>query len=474
MNKHTRRDFLRTSAVATLGFYILPASARGANSRIQVGCIGLNGKGRQDTLSVAEAGAEIVALCDVADQRNGDLGRRKNKKKKSGGEETILDQFPSAKVFTDYREMIATMSGIDAVTVSTPDHHHFHASMLAMRKGKHVYTQKPIAHSVWEARRLAETAAQLKVQTQMGNQAHAGEPIRRGVELLRAGVLGRVSEVHAWTNRPIWPQGMAKWPDPVPVPKGLDWEQWIGPAPWHDYSPAIAPFNWRGYWDFGACALGDMGCHIMDMPYWALGLTSPDTVEAVQEGATPIAGPRWSTITYRFPTSILGGPVKFVWYDGVSSTEGVYQHTPPPELWKADFPTPLHVFNRFDLVVVGEKGRLFFGRSRQDWVFKPETLTSDFTQPPKTLPRVPGGLGDGKGEDTGGPYVEWLNAIKTGTPALSNFTQSGPFSETVLLGNVALRLGKKVEWDAKNLRITNAPEAASLIRRNYRKGWELS
>jgi predicted dehydrogenase len=471
----TRREFVRASALATLGFYLLPASARGANSRIQIGCIGVGGKGRQDTLSVAEGGAEVIALCDVADPRRSELGRRKAKKKaKADGEETILDRFPAAKLFTDYREMIATVAGLDAVTVSTPDHHHFHASMLAMRKGKHVYCQKPIAHSIWEARRLAETAAQMKVQTQMGNQAHAGEPIRRCVELLRAGVLGRVSEVHAWTNRPIWPQGMTQWPDPVPVPKGLDWEQWIGPAPFHGYSPAIAPFNWRGYWDFGACALGDMGCHIMDMPYWALGLTAPDTVEAIHEGGTAIAGPLWSTITYRFPTSILGAPVKFVWYDGVTSKEGVYQHTPPEELWKADFPTADHVFRRFDLLVVGEKGRLFFGRSRQDWVFKPETLTTDFTQPPKTIARVPGGVPSGTGEDTGGPYVEWLNAIKSGTPALSNFAQSGPFSEVVLLGNLALRVGKRIEWDAKNLRAKNAPEAAPIVRRAYRKGWELS
>jgi predicted dehydrogenase len=472
----SRRDFIRASAAAAFAFHILPASARGANNRIQIGAIGVGGKGRVDTLACAEAGAAIIALCDVANPRNPDLGRRKKAKSKAkeGSENTMLDRFPAAKFFTDYRELIATMPGLDAVTVSTPDHHHFHASMLAMRKGLHVYTQKPIAHSLWEARRLAETAAQLKVQTQMGNQAHAGEPIRRGVELVRAGVLGRVTEVHAWTNRPIWPQGMTAWPTAEPVPKGLDWEQWIGPAPFHDYSPAIAPFNWRGYWDFGAGALGDMGCHIMDMPYWALGLTSPTSVEAWQEGGTAIAAPHRSTVTYQFPTSVLGAPVKFVWYDGVVAKEGVYLNAPPVSLWKDDFPTADHVFRRFDLVLVGEKGRMFFGRSRQDWVFKPESLTSEFTQPPKTIARVPGGTQDGKGEDGGGPYVEWLDAIKTGTPALSNFTASGPFSETVLLGNLALRLGKKVEWDAKNLAAKNAPEAAPLIRRAYRKGWELA
>ena len=469
-----RRDFLKASAVAALGFHILPGSARGANSRIQVGCIGVGGKGYSDTMATAGAGAAIVAMCDVADPRTPGLDRRK----KTKTEKTILDTFADAKFFTDYREMIATMPGLDAVTVSTPDHHHFHASMLAMRKGKHVYCQKPISHSIWEARRLAETAAQMKVQTQMGNQAHAGEPIRRAVELVRAGVIGRVTEVHAWTDRPIWPQGMQEWPKEDPVPKGLNWDLWIGPAPYRGYSRALAPFNWRGWWDFGAGALGDMGCHIMDMPYWALGLTSPTSVEAKHDDGSAVAAPSWSTVTYQFPTSVHGGPVKFVWYDGVKAKEGVYQHTPPEELWKADFPTADHVFRRFDLLLVGEKGRMFFGRTRQDWVYKPETLTSGFTEPPKTLPRVPGELAEGArggiGDDSGGPYVEWINAIKSGTPALSNFAQSGPFSETVLLGNLALRLGKRVEWDAKKMVAKNAPEAAGMVRRAYRKGWELA
>ncbi len=466
-----RRDFIRASAVATLGFSILPATARGANSRIQVGAIGVSGKGNTDLNATAAAGGAIVALCDVADPRNPELSR--NKKAKG---ETNLDRHPSAKFFKDYREMIATMDGLDAVIVSTPDHHHFHASLLAMRKGKHVYTQKPISHSVWEARRLAEAAVQYKVQTQMGNQAHAGEPIRRAVELIRAGVLGRVTEVHAWTNRPIWPQGMTAWPTPQPVPQGLAWDLWIGPAPFRDYSPDFAPFKWRGWWDFGAGALGDMGCHIMDMPYWALGLTAPTTVESWQEGGTAIAAPHRSTVTYHFPTSILGGPVKFAWYDGVVAKDGVYQHSIPDDIWKGDWPTADHVFRRFDLMVIGEKGKMYFGRTRQDWVFKPETLTTTFTEPPQTIPRVPGGLEaeKGKGDYSGGPYVEWLDAIKTGKPALSNFVQSGPFSETVLLGNVALRLGKKVQWDAKTMTVKNAPEAAPLIRRSYRKGWELA
>lgn len=474
-----RRDFIKASAAAAFAFQILPASARGANERIQVGCIGVAGKGNTDTMSTAAAGAKIIALCDVAHPkariRRQGKAKEKTGKEKAKETETILDRFPSARFFADYREMLATMPGIDAVTVSTPDHHHFHAAMTAMRRGKHVYCQKPMSHSVWEARRMAQAAAEFKVQTQMGNQAHAGEPIRRGVELVRAGVIGKVTEVHAWTNRPIWPQGMTAWPKGEPVPKGLNWDLWIGPAPYHEYNRALAPFNWRGWWDFGAGALGDMGCHIMDMPYWALGLTAPDTVDAKQEGGTAIAGPLWSTITYRFPTSFFGTPVKFVWYDGVSGKEGVYQHTPPEELWKEDFPTADHVFRRFDLLLVGEKGRMFFGRARQDWVFKPESLAEGSAEVPRSIPRVKVEAAEAGEAPAGGPsYVEWLHAIKTGTPALSNFAAAGPFSETVLLGNVALRLGKRVEWDAKNLRVKNAPEAAAIIRRAYRKGWEMT
>lgn len=465
-----RRHFLKASATATFAFQIAPSSVWGANSRIQVGCIGVGGKGHSDVMSTATAGGAIVALCDVADPRRPELGRRK--KAKDGT--TILDTFPQAKFFTDYREMIASMPGLDAVTVSTPDHHHFHASALAMRKGKHVYCQKPIAHSVWEARRLAQIARETKVQTQMGNQAHAGEPIRRGVELIRAGVIGRVSEVHAWTNRPIWPQGLKEWPAPEPVPRGLNWDLWIGPAPFREYSSKIAPFNWRGLWDFGAGALGDMGCHIMDMPYWALGLTDPVSVSATHEDGTAIAAPNRSVVTYQFGQSFFGSPAKFVWYDGVTSKEGVYQNTPPDELWKSDFPTADHVFRRFDLLLVGEKGRMFFNRARQDWVFKPDGATAGFEEPPQTIPRVAKVAEDQQPGEGLAPYAEWLAAIRSGTPALSNFTSSGPFSETVLLGNLALRLGKKVEWNPKTLTAKNAPEAAAIVRRPYRKGWELA
>jgi len=465
--KMTRRDVLKASAMGAFAVSILPASAIGANSKIQVGCIGIGGKGYQDTQGVAHAGGKIVALCDVADfKRNPNLA---NNKKRSGG--GILAQFPKARFFTDYREMLNAASGIDAVTVSIPDHHHFHASMLAIKKRKHVYCQKPLTHSIWEARELTKAAKKYGVQTQMGNQAHSGEPVRRAVELIRAGMIGKVSEVHCWTNRPIWPQGHTQRPKREPVPKGLDWEQWLGPAPFVDYGTGYAPFAWRGWWDYGTGALGDMACHIMDMPYWALKLGSPDSVAAESDGCTPLSPPHWSTVTYRFPDNL-----KFCWYDGVKAKDDKYLHVPPDELWKADWPSAHHVFRRFGSLLVGEKGRMYFGRDRMDWVVKPEAAAK-WEEPPKSLPRVPypGGKKDKSkwASGSGGPYFEWLNAIQTGTPALSNFAQSGPFTEMVLLGNLAIRLNRKITWDAANLKCRDLPEADPLIKREYRKGWEV-
>jgi predicted dehydrogenase len=286
----------------------------------------------------------------------------------------------------------------------------------------------------------------------MGNQAHAGEPIRRAVELIRAGLIGKVSEVHAWTNRPIWPQGMATRPAPEPVPSGLDWDLWIGPAPMRPYSSAYCPFKWRGWWDFGTGALGDMGCHIMDMPFWALDLKYPTSVEADSEGNTEESGPTAATITYEFPAGEYRHPLKYVWYDGKRM---------PPEDVIADAGVPTtQVAAQYDLVMVGDKGKFFFKRNNTRWLITPKSVAEGFEEPPKSIPRV-------VDED-----VEWIDACKGGPPALSNFANSGPFTETVLLGNLAIRLGKKMDWDGPNMKATNAPEADPLIRREYRKGWE--
>ena len=448
----TRRRFVKGAAASAFAFQFVPDRVWGANERIRVGCIGIGGKGAVDTAGVAKAGGEIAALCDVASGK-GLAGKR-------GGGDKTREKFNSAKFYEDFREMIDS-EDLDAVTVSTPDHVHAHASVMAMRKGLAVYCQKPLSHSIWEARLMTQVASETKVATQMGNQAHAGEPIRRAVEYVRAGVIGDVTEVHCWTNRPIWPQGIK---EPLPkqvVPDGLNWDLWLGPAPERDYNADYAPFNWRGWWDFGTGALGDMGCHIMDMPYWALDLGFPDSVEAESEGNTEQSGPKSAKVTYQFPARGDQPPVKFVWYDG--------ERMPPDEvIWEAmpkgadESRLHLYASRRYDMVLVGTKGKFFVKRTSTDWLITPEAAAKDFKEPEKTIPRAPGN----------DPYREWMEAIKGGPAALSNFSSSGPFSEAVLLGNLAVRMGKKLDWDGDALKVTNAPEADALIKRAYRKGWE--
>jgi predicted dehydrogenase len=440
-NRSSRREFLKTSGAVAIGATFIPSSVFGANDRINVGCIGIGGKGRGDVSEVAAAGGTIAALCDVDEAR----------RPKGKGDQTVL--YPGAKLYRDFRVMLEEEKSLDAVTVSTPDHTHCHAAVTAMRMGKHVYCQKPLTHSVWEARLMAETAKEHRVATQMGNQAHAGEPIRRGVEWIRGGIIGRVSEVHAWTNRPVWPQGMSERPEPMDVPETLDWDLWLGPAPLRPYSDAYVPFRWRGWWDFGTGALGDMGCHILDMPYWALELKYPDSVEADSEGNTEESGPTAATVTYRFPAGKYSSDLKYVWYDGM--------RMPDTDVLAGTEIEPDKMAKRFDLVMIGEKGKFFFSRGNTNWATSPASLLEDFDPPAKTIRRV-------NGEDE-----EWITACRGGPAALSNFANAGPFTEMVLLGNLAIRAGEKLEWDGPSMKATNCPGADQYVRREYRKGWEL-
>jgi predicted dehydrogenase len=324
---------------------------------------------------------------------------------------------------------------------------------MAMRLGKHVYCQKPLSHSIWEARLMRDTAREHGVATQMGNQAHAGEPIRRAVELIRAGMIGKVREVHAWTDRPIWPQGMTERPAEQPVPAGLAWDLWLGPAPHRPYNSAYCPFNWRGWWDFGTGALGDMGCHILDMPYWALDLNCPTAVEAEQEGNTAESGPKSSVVTYTFAPGKFSDELTLRWYDG--------GRMPPEGLFAEAGIKPGKRNLPFNLVFVGEKGTFYCNHMTENWVTAPRSLLNEVADTPRTLPRV-------ANED-----AEWLAACRGGPAALSNFDYSSRLTEFVLLGNLAIRLGKRIEWDGEQMKATNAPEADALIRREYRNGWEL-
>jgi predicted dehydrogenase len=466
----SRREFgTRSTAAASaaFGFNLLPSGARGGLERPALAGIGSGGKGRADIRGARNVGFEVAAQVDVVDASR--LSAVKGRLK------SIADaqqEFSRAKFFTDYREMLSEMGDrIDAVTISTPDHHHYHAAMLAMKAGKHVYCQKPLTHGIWEARQLAATAAATGVKTQMGNQAHANDHMRRCIELIRAGVIGPVTEVHAWTNRPIWPQGFSAAPDPEPVPTGIDWDQWIGPAEWVDYSSQIAPFSWRGWWNFGTGALGDMACHIIDMGYWALMPGAPATVTARQEGATQLSPPINSRITWEFPASqyTADSGFRYMWYDGyidarfdranwklVKNGED-YNHPDETVLSGMDF-------RKFGSVVIGEEGKLFFHRGNGKWVLQASSRLDGFEWPAETMRRA-------TNQDN---YQDWLDAIEGRIDqADSNFALAGPMTETILLGVLAQRApDKKLTWDHEQLEVTGHPELKQYIQREYRAGWQ--
>ena len=434
-----RRRFLyTTSAVASgllLPAHLVRAAAKprrvSPNEKLNIAAIGAGGQAATDINGCAAE--NIVALCDVDQKRLEERGAK----------------FPKAKLFRDYRRMLQEMQEIDAVTVSTPDHHHAFAAMMAMNLGKHVYCQKPLTHSIWEARMLREAAAKTNVVTQMGNQGHSYDSTRRIVELVQAGVLGDVREVHVWTDRPIWPQGVERPKETPAKPDHIDWDLWIGPAPMRPYHPDYAPFKWRGWWDFGTGAPGDMGCHNSDAAYWALKLDAPTSVEAESSGVNSATCPKWSIVRSEFPARDKMPPVTMTWYDGGKK----------PSRDLADgIELPLN-----GTIINGSKGNIVF----RDWNpngfrLLPEDRFKDFTGPAQTIQRAPDG-----------PYREWIEACKGGPPCLSNFDYAGRLTEFVLLGNVALRVGKKIEWDAKKLRAKNCPEADQYIRREYRKGWDL-
>ena len=369
----------------------------------------------------------IVAVCDVDSAR---LGKASS-------------EFPKAAQFADFRKLLERKD-IDAVTVSTPDHTHAVASMGAMKLGKHVYCQKPLAHSIYEVRQMIETARSQKVATQMGNQGHSEPGSRRMVEWIQAGGLGPVREVHVWSDRPIWPQGMNRPKGSKTIPSTLDWDLWLGPAPKRPYHDGYHPFKWRGFWDFGTGALGDMACHNTDIAYWALELADPIAVEATSSGVNPDTAPKWSRIQYDFPARGALPPVTLTWYDGGQK--------PPSEL------APGVKLGTNGSIFVGDQATLhvphFWGEGK---IVKGEAAK----RPAKTIP------------DSPGHYQEWINACKGGPPALSNFDNAGPLTAMVLLGNIALRTGKRCPWDATTMSVPGVPEADDLIRNEYRQGWTL-
>jgi predicted dehydrogenase len=451
-----RRHFIYSSSLAAgaLAASLTPCLARpnykSPNEKLDIAGVGANGRAAADLEGVSNE--NIVALCDVD----------------ANSLAEALKKYPGARPYTDYRIMLEKEKTIDAVTVATPDHHHAPAAIRAIRAGKHVYVEKPLTHTVWEARQLTLAARQHRVATQMGNQGHCGQGIRELCEMIWVGAIGQVREVHCWTDRPKgwWMQGLLRPPGSDPIPSFLDWDKWIGPAPMRPYlhewpkelqkpygKIVYHPANWKGWWDFGCGAVGDMACHIMDCPQMALKLGPPDSVEVISSSErVPEMLPLQSLLRYQFPARGAMAPCTLTWYDSTQKPPR------PAEMEAAELDSN-------GTLLFGDKGKIFCGVYGSNPRLLPESSMADYKRPPKTIPRVPGDS----------PHQDWIRACKGGPPACSNFDISGPFVEWVLLGNVAIHLGpgKKLQWDSKHLRVTNAPEAQELIRGAYRQGWEV-
>jgi predicted dehydrogenase len=441
----SRRRFLAKAAFAATVINVVPSRVLGLDGtkppseKLNIAGIGIGGQGASDLDNMKTE--NIVALCDV-DWRHADH---------------VFKKYPQARRWKDYRKMLEEQKDIDAVVVATPDHLHAFASMAAIKLGKHVYCEKPLTHSVWEARKLAEAAREHKVATQMGNQGQASEETRQLCELVGSGIIGPVREAHIWTDRPsrglneeYWPQGIGRPKDEPSVPETLDWDLWLGPAPQRPYHQAYLPFKWRGWWDYGTGALGDIGCHAMDPVFRALKLGQPLWVQASSTRVNRETYPLASMVTYAFPARGELPPVKLVWYDG-----GLR----PPRPAELEDEHPMGANGR---LLIGDQGKILDRR------LIPVAKFKDSPAPPKTIPRSPG------------HYIEWIEACKGGKPGGSKFDWAGPLAEVVLLGNVALRPQlreeltlKKLEWDGPGLKITNLPEANQFLRREYRQGWSL-
>lgn len=437
----TRRQFLKRSAVVAgvLAFpFVSARNVLGANSRLNIAGVGVGGKGWVDITSCDSE--NIVGLCDV------DAGRLA----------TAQKRFPAARAFADWRVMFDQLGKqIDAVTVSTPDHLHFHPSYRAIREGKHVFCQKPLTHTVWEARTLAAAARKAGVATQMGNQGISAAQLRRDAELLRAGAIGAIREVHCWTDRPgkWWKQGLARPTEFPPVPAGLNWDLWIGPAPYRPYHPAWAHFLWRGWWDFGTGPIGDMGCHLLNLATLAMDLRDPARIQAKSEGGNADCGPLWSEIVWEFPAHGAQPAFKFFWYDGGRKPEPALAHREHRD----ELPDN-------GVILIGAKDTFYAQGYNGGGRFLSGATYDDFKHVPELFPKR-------KNWDRC-HYEEWIEACKGGPKAYSNFDVAGPVSEIVLLGQLAVRVGQPLEWDAKKLRVTNVKEANRYVRTAYRQGWK--
>jgi len=475
-----RRDFIKKSAAALAGFYIVPRHVIGGpgfkapSDKLRIAGIGVGGKGYSDIKSFYDSGnADIAFLCDVDDKRA----------------ERSVKEHPKAKYYRDYREMLEKEhNNFDAVSVSTPDHNHAVQAMAAMQLGKHVYVQKPLTHDIYEARMLTEAAEKYKVVTQMGNQGASGDGVRQMREWYDAGLIGEAKKVYCWTDRPVWPQGVP-WPanSRKKAPSHLDWDLWLGTAPEKAYVENIHPFNWRGWWDYGTGALGDMACHIMEPPFRVLGLGYPSEAECSVgsvytgefiRGYFPESCPPSSHVTLRFKRDGMED-LEFHWMDG-----GI-QPTRPEELG----PNEIMGDGGNGVIIEGTRGKMMCSTYGVDPKLLPTSLNESINVAPK-LPRVEGGIP--------GHYAQWVNACIAGHGSKqfdelsAPFSISGPLTESVLMGNLAIRSqdirvpraddpnsfdypGRNIKliWDGANMKVTNFDMANQFVKREYRNGWTL-
>ena len=493
----SRRDLCSGALAAAGGFALVPRTSCGANrpippsEKINIAVIGTGCHGTRHVkaLLANQTDVQVVALCDVNtessdyhdfDYKDGVAGlepaqriveRHYAQQKRQVGQS-------GCATYRDFREMLERQKDIDAVLVATPDHTHAVAAMAALKKGKHVYCEKPLTHSVSEARALTDAAREAGVATQMGNQKHASHGLRRQVEVIQSGIIGPVHEVHVWCGNTGWhgpwsqvvhkrwaaSEGFTVGPDrpreTPPVPDTLDWNLWLGPAPHRPYHPAYLPFKWRGWWQFGSGTLGDMGCHMLDIPFWGLGLGHPVRVEATSTRVNTETAPVASVVHYEFLARGEMPPVKLTWYDG-----GIQPPRP------AELP-PGQDLPGFGILLVGENGKLLISYNGA-FVLLPASLNKEVERLRPTLPRVIAPAAKDDGLALSLHHREWIDACKGGPRALSNFDYAGPLTETVLLGVIATKTGKQLQWDAANMHVTNVPEANEYVRPEYRQGWTL-
>jgi predicted dehydrogenase len=444
-----RRDFLKQgtlSAGAVAAATAVPRHVLGGtgqvppSEKVNIAGVGIGGMGGGNLRNLESQ--NIVALCDVD----------------HGYAAKTIKRYPKAKLYVDYREMLDRQKDVDAVVIGTPDHTHAVISVAAMRAGKHVYCQKPLTHDVYEARTLARVAKECKVATQMGIQGHSGEGIRQIREWIEAGLIGEVPEVDAWCSLTYYPWGHASWSsqwgerpeETPPVPEGLDWDLWIGPAPMRPYHRAYHPRTWRCWWDFGSGMMGDRGVHTFDPIFWSLKLEAPKSVEATTCGNTPEVHPLSAIVTYRFPARGNLPPVKLTWYEGTRA--------PRP----LDLEDGRRMPAQGGVLYKGTEGTIMCGVYGNGARIIPESKMQAAELPEKTLARVPDSH-----------EMDWVRACKSGEPAGADFAYAGPLTEACCLGNIAQRVDARIEWDAQNMKVTNLPEANDHVRYPYREGWEL-